>query len=263
MTSLANIPGEARCKQLVYRLLTNRTTCMRCSGQLSWRQEYGWCRTCRTKVRPKAATWFRGSNLRYRQLFVLLWCWQQRQSPGTARLVAGVSYTTVHRWYHRFRSLLPTLSSLSVLTGTIEVDESFFGRQRFGHQTVVVGAIERCSRALRLQMVTDRTRRSLEPFVRTHVAAGSTVATDAHRAYHHLAGDYQRLICNHAANDFGSTNLMENTWGVMKRHLRKLHGCIPTQNLQLYLNEWMARHNQPSWFSSPQDYLTATLFRMG
>ena len=65
MSSLA-LPSEARCKQLVYRLLTNQTTCVSCSGKLSWKRDYGWCRTCRTKVRPKAATWFRGSKLTYK-----------------------------------------------------------------------------------------------------------------------------------------------------------------------------------------------------
>src|SRR5687767_5615032 len=62
MSSLASIPGEARCKQLVHQLLTSKTTCAACSGKLSWKREYGWCTVCRTKVRPKAATWFRGQQ---------------------------------------------------------------------------------------------------------------------------------------------------------------------------------------------------------
>lgn len=159
MTSLANIPSEARCKQAVHRLLTNQTTCSVCSGILSWRREYGWCRICRRKIRPKAATWFRGSNLRYRQLFLLLWCFQNRQSPNTARLVAGVSYTTIRRWYWRFRAVLPVAAP--ELSGLVEVDESFFGKQKYGHQTMVVGAIERDTRRLRLQVIPDRAQDTL------------------------------------------------------------------------------------------------------
>lgn len=41
MTSLANIPGEARYKQVVYRLLTNKITCTHCVGKIAWRREYG------------------------------------------------------------------------------------------------------------------------------------------------------------------------------------------------------------------------------
>ena len=113
MSSLASIPGEARCKQVVHYLLTNKTTCTTCSSKLSWKREYGWCKLCRTKVRPKAATWMRSSNLKYRQIFGLLWCFQNRQSPHTARLVADVSYPTVRRWYTKFRENLPESSFIT------------------------------------------------------------------------------------------------------------------------------------------------------
>jgi hypothetical protein len=160
VTSLANIPGEARCKQLVYRLPTNQSTHTMCGRTLSWKQTYGWCRTCRTKVRPKAATWFRGCKLSYRQLFLLLWCFQNKQSPGTTRLVTGPSYTTIARWYWRFRAQLP--AAVPELEGIVEVDESFFGKQRYGHQAMVVGAIERDTRRLRLRVIPDRAQDTLE-----------------------------------------------------------------------------------------------------
>jgi transposase-like protein len=260
VTSLPNIPGEARCKQAVHRLLTNTTTCIRCTSKLSWKRsrDYGWCKPCRTKVRPKAVTWFRSSKLGYRQMFVLLWCWQQRQSPRTACLVVGVSYTTVSRWYKRFRTLLPT--SVGMLSGVVEVDESFFGKQKYGHQTMVVGAIERDTRRLRLQVISDRAQDTLELFLTKHVARSSLLLTDAHAGYHDLEFyGYAHERCNHSRGHFGPTNNIENMWGVMKRHMRKLYGCVPTKQLQLHLNEWMARQNQPSWFASPENYLRFTL----
>lgn len=258
MTSLTNIPGEARCKQLVYQLLTNKTTCRSCNGKLSWKREYGWCRSCRTKVRPKAATWFRGSKLTYRQVFTLLWCFQNRQSPNTARLAVGVSYTTVRRWYWRFRQQLPAVTL--GLSGIVEVDESFFGKQKYGHQTMVIGAIERDTRRLRLQVIPDRAQDTLELFLTSTVARSSLLLTDAHAGYHDLEFyGYSHERCNHSNGHFGPTNQIENMWGVMKRYLRKLYGCVPTKHLQLILNEWMARQNQPSWFASPTNYLKATL----
>lgn len=258
MTSLANIPGEARCKQVVYQLLTHKTTCASCSGKLSWKREYGWCRQCRTKVRPKAATWFRGSKLSYRQIFLLLWCFQNRQSPNTARLVVDVSYTTVRRWYWRFRAVLPKM--MPELSGIVEVDESFFGKQKYGHQTIVAGAIERDTRRLRLQVIPDRAQDTLELFLTATVNRGSHLLTDAHAGYHDLEFyGYTHERCNHSHGHFGPTNKIENMWGVVKRYLKKLYGCIPTKNLQLILNEWMARQNQPSWFASPTNYLKATV----
>jgi len=258
MSSLAEVPGEARCKQLVHQLLTKRTCCVACSGALSWRRKYGWCRTCRVKVRPKAAMWFRGSKLRYRQLFLLLWCFQNRQSPQTACLITGTSYTTVRRWYWRFRERLP--ASPPELSGIVEVDESFFGKQKYGHQTMVVGAIERDTRKLRLEVIPDRAQDTLELFLTGTVARNSLLLTDAHAGYHDLEFyGFTHERCNHSNGHFGPTNMIENMWGVMKRHLRKLYGCVPTTRLEFMLHERMARQNSPWLFTSPQNYLKATV----
>lgn len=260
MTSLTNIPGEARCKQLVHQLLTKRTTCKGCNGKLVWKRarDYGWCAVCRVKVRPKAATWFRGSNLTYRQVFLLLWCFQNRQSPNTARLVAGVSYTTVRRWYWRFRLQLP--SAAPKLSGIVEVDESFFGKQKYGHQALVAGALERDTRRLRLQVIPDRAQDTLEGFLTATVARSSLLVTDYHGGYNDLEFyGYSHERCNHSNGHFGPTNQIENMWGVMKRHLKKLYGCIPTKRLHLICNEWMARQNSPWLFASPANYLKATV----
>ena len=258
MTSLTNVPAERRCKQLVHRLLTHQTSCTTCNGTLSWRREYGWCRSCRTKVRPKAGTWFRGSKLKYRQIFLLLWCWQQRQSPGTARLVVGVSYTTVNRWYWRFRQHVP--ETAPELSGVVEVDESFFGRQKYGGQKLVAGAIERDTRRVRLQLIPDRAQDTLELFLTATIARSSFILTDAHAGYSDLAYyGYAHERCNHSNGHFGPTNQIENFWGVLKRHLKKLYGCVPTRQLRLILREWMARQNSPGLFASPTAYLAATV----
>lgn len=210
------------------------------------------------KYARKAATWFRGSKLTYRQTFILLWCFQNRQSPNTARLIAGVSYTTVHRWYWRFRRQLPTATP--ELSGIVEVDESFFGKQRYGHQAMVVGAIERDTRRLRLQVIPDRAQDTLELFLTNAIARKSLVLTDAFAGYHDLEFyGYSHERCNHSNGHFGPTNNIENMWSVMKRYLRKLYGNIPTKHLELILGEWMARQNQPSWFASPQAFLKATV----
>ena len=79
MTNLADIPSEARCKQLIYELTnTNKNKSQgknihhACGNKILWKREYDWYRECRVKIRPKAAMWFRNSNLSYRKLFFLL-----------------------------------------------------------------------------------------------------------------------------------------------------------------------------------------------
>ncbi|MGH7238998.1 MAG: IS1595 family transposase [Candidatus Saccharimonadales bacterium] len=263
MTSLTNIPTEARCKSSVLKLLTGSGKCTKCQSKVSFKREYGWCSNCRVKIRPKATTWFRGSKLTYRQLFVLLWCWQHRQSPGTARLVAGISYTTVARWYWRFRALVPQDDTSKLLDGIVEADEAYFGKRRYGNQTIVMGAIERDTAKLKLAVIPDTEQDSLEGFLETHVARQSLVVTDYHMSYNDLEFlGYSHERFNHSKGHFAGTNHIESNWSAMKRYLRKLYGCVPTKRLKLILREWMARHNQPELFNSPTNFLQETLFRI-
>lgn len=261
MTSLADIPGEARCKQLIYELVTKQKSHLACGESIAWKRnrDYGWCKVCRTKVRPKAGMWFRGSKLSYQQLFMLLHCWQSRQSPGATRIATGLSYPTIQRWYARFRGHLPPDGG-KLLSGVVAVDESWFGKQRYGGQTIVIGGIEVDTRRLRLQVIPDTDQDSIELFLESWIDRGSHLITDAHASYNGVEWlGYSREAYNHSKGRFGASNHIECIWSAMKRHMRKLYGCVPTTYLQSILNEWMARHNQRSLFESPLNYLRATV----
>lgn len=263
MTSLAfkNIPSEAKCKRIIQKLTTGSDRCTECSGRISFKRSvtYGWCKTCRTKVRPKAATWMRNSKLSYQQIFTLLHCWQFRQSPGAARTATGISYPTIQRWYARFRKELPPDGG-ELLSGVVAVDESWFGKKRHGGQTIVIGGIEKDTRRLRLQVIPDTEQDSIELFLEAWVDRSSHLITDASASYNGVEWlGYTREAYNHSKGHFGDSNHIECIWSAMKRHLRKLYGCVPTRYLQDILNEWMARHNQRSLFESPLNYLRATV----
>lgn len=261
MTSLADIPGEARCKQLMHELITNQKHHVPCGSKVAWKRgrDYGWCRVCRVKIRPKAATWLRGSKLSYRQLFFLLYAWQQRQSPGSIRIAIGISYPTIQRWYTRFRQHLPSDGG-ELLSGVVAVDEAWFGKRRHGGQTIVMGGIETDTRRLRLQVIPDADQDSIERFLEAWVTRDSHLITDAAAAYNDVEWlGYSRDAYNHSKGHFGQSNHIECIWSALKRHMRKLYGCIPTKYLQDILNEWMARHNQRSLFESPLAYLRATV----
>lgn len=136
-----------------------------------------------------------------------------------------------------------------MLSGIVEVDEAWFGKRKFGGQTIVMGAIE---------------RDSLESFLEAHVTRDSLVVTDCAAGYNDLGFlGYGHEAWNHSKGNFAGTNHIEGTWSALKRYLRKLYGCVPTKHIQLVLNEWMARHNNRRLFASPQAYLELTLFRIG
>lgn len=258
MNSLATLPSERQCHIQLFKLMYGSSRCPSCTERLSFRRAYAWCRLCRTKHSVRAATWFRGSNLPLQKLWLLIWCWQKQKATGTAVDIAGVSYPTVRRWFRRFRALVP--ESMLQLSGIVEVDESFFGKQKFGKQTIVVGAIERDTRRIRLQIIPDRAQDTLELFLTNTVARSAHLTTDAHSGYHDLEFyGYSHERCNHSNGHFGPTNMIENFWGVLKRSLRRLYGKLTLIDLQNILKEWEQRQNQPELFYTVDSYLRATL----
>lgn len=198
MNSLTNLPAERQCHKQVFKAILGTKDCPACAGRLLYRTSYAWCRYCRKKWSAKAVCWLRQSKLTYRNLWLLIWCWQQQKSTGTTVDITGLSYPTVRRWIRLFRIHLP--SSDLKLSGIVEIDESFFGKQKHGSQTIVVGAIERDTRRIRLQIIPDRAQDSLEMFISNTVDTSSHLLTDAHYGYHDLEFyGYSHERCNHSS----------------------------------------------------------------
>jgi transposase-like protein len=176
----------------------------------------------------------------------------------------NLSYPTIERWYKRFRQHLPPDNTVK-LSGIVEVDEAYFGKRRYGHQVIVVGAIERLidpktnTRRLKLRIIPDTEQDSLEKFLEDNVERDSLVITDCHMGYNDIEWlGYSHESWNHSLEHFAGTNHIEQNWSAMKRYLRKLYGNIPTTDIQLILDEWVARHNRPDIFQSPEKFLQGT-----
>jgi hypothetical protein len=168
-----------------------------------------------------------------KQLCILLRCRQHKKSPDTARLLAGVSYTTVARWYHRLREQVPEANL--TLQGLVQIDESYFGKLRSRQpQLIVTGAIEPDTRHVMLRVTNSRGQDALEQFVLDHIASGTMVVSDKWWAYGELPLlGYGHESWNHSTGQFAGTNQAEGIWSSMKRYLRKLYGNVPTKQLEL------------------------------
>jgi len=259
MNSIASLPGNWQCHKQLFKIVWGVDHCPDCGGKLLFRPNYEWCKQCRLKTSVKGETWLRYSNLPYRKLWLLIWCWQQKQTIGSTRQLCGVSYPTIRKWFKRFRTVLP--KDRTVLSGLVEADESAFGKQKFGNQIWVVGAIERDTRQIKLRIIPSRDRDSLEQFILDNVEPGSHINTDAWGAYNELSLlGYTHDWCNHSIGHFGETNLIENLWSVIKRHLRSMYNSkLTLTDLPLILNEWQIRQNKPKLMYNVSNYLNATV----
>jgi len=268
MSTLPKFASNKKCWQILNNLVFgDEVCCPACRSVMheNYRGRYVWCRICRKKYRATAyrSSWLYGMKITPRQLFILLYCWQTKRYTETAYLLAGVSYTTVHRWFARFRTqLVGSDEATIVLEGVIQVDESYFGKRRYKQaQRIVVGAKDPTSGKTALRITDSRDQQPLEQFVQDFIAPGSLVVSDKWWAYEELPLlGYGHESWNHSRGQFAGTNQGENVWSISKRHARKLFGGrILTAELSELCREWMARANQPSLFYSPIEFLRFTL----
>lgn len=255
--NISGIPSNYHCHRKLYKLVWGDYACPECSKcGMKFRDSYEWCPHCRKKFSVKKETFFRHSKLSYKTLWTLVWCWQNKWSISEVHKATNLSYLTIRKWYKKFRLQLP--EDDTKLYGEVEADESFIGRLRFGHQQLVIGVIERHTRRIRLRIIRDRSRATIEHFIADTVEPGSMIATDALKSYNelYLLG-YEHEDCNHELGIFGPTNHIENLWSVIKRQLRRIHNTLSFSydDLKAILGEFELRHNHPELFYNVDNYL--------
>jgi len=174
---------------------------------------------------------------------------------GLAVETAGVYAPTARRWYRLFRSNFPP--NEAEFSGTVEVDESFFGRKRNGKQAIVLGMLERRTGRVALRHVPRRDDEQTDRFILDHAIGGTTVCTDGAQCYVGIDSffGYCHVRCNHSEFVFGPTNRIEATWSRLKRFLRRTVGRPTCRDLDETLREFEWRTNRPEMFDSPLRFL--------
>jgi transposase-like protein len=241
---LDRIPSDAKMRAVLFRATFGiRPHCPRCgSGKVKRSEARYRCAKCRKPFSLTSVSWLRGTKLGYRDVFVLLTLWQKRVAFRTAVGISGLSHVTVRRWFRKFRTHLVYESP--VLSGSVEIDESWLGKKRHGNQTIAIGAIERSSGKAVIR------------------GKGTKVFSDAWLGYRGIDRffGYRHSAHIHDRGDFGPTNHIENLWSRLKSFItRTWHHCW-REHLPDLLREFEARINAPSLFDSPLGYLENCLF---
>lgn len=255
--SVADLPSEYHCHRNFYKCIWGDISCSNCGcRKLKFRRNYEYCPHCKHKSSVKAETIFKNSNLSFRQIYLLIWCWQKKFGIQESIATIGISYPTIERWLDRLRASLP--ESDVVLEDIVEIDGSFFGRYKYGSQKLVAGAINPGSKQIVLRIVYRRDSEAVEDFVKAYIKHGSLIRTDGLASYNQesLAG-YDHERCDHDNFYFGPTNHIENLWSVIKRHLRHIYRDLTftTKRLNLILREYETRYNYKEIFYNVDSYL--------
>ncbi len=180
-----------------------------------------------------------------------------------AAKVLRLNRNTVNRYYRIFRDriLAHQLSLKQQFTGTVEVDESYFGatrrrgdpgskrRGRGSDKQPVFGVIERDGRVF-TEVVSDCKKKTLQGIIRGKVALDATIMSDGWAGYDGLVdvgydAHFRILKKQREHSPFvdGKVHIngIESFWSFTKRRLVKFNGTKANFELHLKECEWRWR----------------------
>lgn len=166
---------------------------------------------------------------------------------------------TVDRYYMIFRTRIAAYQEQQKqrFTGSVEIDESYFGSRHFGDPRgrstktkIPVIGIRKRKGLVYTEILPDASKRSIMPIITKLIQKSkSNIYTDKWHSYDGLVlSGYKHYRINHSkefVRNHNHINGIESFWSYVKRKMRK-HNGIPKKNFYLYLKEAEFRFNNRS-----------------
>jgi ISXO2-like transposase domain/Transposase zinc-ribbon domain len=225
------------------------------------------CGGCGRRTSVTAGTIFDRTRTPLTVWFTACWMFATQKDGVSAlslqRALDIGSYQTAWALLHRLRSVL-VRPARDLLTGTVEVDETFIGGEEpglrggraRGKKSLVGIAVEvrepkgigRC----RMAVLSDASAGALEPFVTGSVQPGSRIITDGWAGYGCLGGlgyiherRSQRAARAHGEDPSVLLPAVHRVAALAKRWLLGTHqGSVDAAHLPGYLDEFVFRFNR-------------------
>lgn len=173
----------------------------------------------------------------------------------SAAELSGVNRNTAILFFHKLREAIHDKiisDELPMMSGEVELDESYFGGRRKGKRgrgaggkIPVFGLLKR-NGYVHAMLISNAASATLLPIIREKIRPHSVVYTDSFRAYDVLdVSEFHHYRINHSklfAEKNNHINGIENFWNQSKRHLRRYNG-IPKEHFHLFLKECEWRFN--------------------
>ncbi len=189
-----------------------------------------------------------------------------KNGVSSCEVARALNITQKTAWFmdHRIRFSLG-MGPGNKLSGQVEADETFIGgKARNMHsatrgrkitgtggkdKTAVMGILERGPKStgsqVRVKVIDNTKKKTLQSEIREHVLAGSAVFTDALRSYEGL-DEFQHEVVDHAVEYVRGevhTNGLENFWSLLKRGIHGTYVSVEPFHLFRYLDEQAFRYN--------------------
>lgn len=254
---------EQSCREYLYRMRwPNGFRCPRCDGEKAWAMSGGLykCSKCKYRTSVTAGTIFQDTGKPLQVWFQAMWHVTNQKNGvsalGLQRALGLGSYRTAWRCLHKLRRAM-VRPGRDRLSGTVEVDESFYGgpkpgkrgRGAAGKTLILIAAQKEGDHVgrIRLRRIRDASGNTLEKAVQEIVEPGSDVRTDGWRGYTGLKGLGYKHDVVRASPSVGDNLLprVNQVVSLLKRWLLGTHqGRIQPAHLDYYLDEFTFRFNR-------------------
>lgn len=219
---------------------------------------YLWrCRSCGKQYTVRVGTVMEDSAIPLRHWVFAFWgavAHKKGVSALQIRRQTGLSYKSALFLMHRIRWAMGQDDG-SMLTGTVEADETYIGGKRKGkvgrpgrdsHKTPVFAAVERNGR-VRAMPVTDVTGATLKGALKGMVHKTARIVTDEYASYHgigdHFDGGHD--VVTHKTGEYARgdvyTNTAEAFFSLLKRGVIGTFHNISRKHLHRYVSEFQFR----------------------
>ena len=264
-------PDNCR-EYVVARRWANGVTCPTCgcadviflANQNRWQ-----CRNKHSKRQfsLKTGTIYEDSPLGLDKWLVATWLVSNcKNGVSSCEVGRALKITQKTAWFmdHRIRFSLG-VGPGNKLSGQVEADETYIGgKARNMHadkraekitgtggkdKAAVMGILERGPKSVgskvRVKVIENAKKKTLQSEIRDHVLAGSAVFTDALKSYEGL-DEFQHEVVDHAVEYVRGevhTNGLENFWSLLKRGIHGTYVSVEPFHLFRYLDEQAFRYN--------------------
>jgi hypothetical protein len=221
----------------------------------------------RRQFSVKVGTIFEDSPLGLDKLLPCVWMVANMKNGVSSHEIGrslGVTQKTAWFMLHRIRLAMKE-TYMPQFSGTVDADETYVGgkvknmhaaRRRemkarhWAGKVAVMGLLERHGRdgqsVVRAQVISGTKRRELFGIIKTDVALGSNVMTDALPSYASMNHLYVHQFVDHTeqyVNGNVHTNGIENFRSLLKRAIHGTYISVEPFHLERYLDEQMFRFN--------------------
>jgi transposase-like protein len=219
------------------------------------------CRACRKQFTVTVGTVFEDSHIPISKWLLAIHLLASSKKGISAHQLhrnLGISYKGAWFMAHRLRWAMSDGGVAEMLSGTVEVDETYIGGKKIrgtkrgrpgpdSHKTPVVALVERGTGKVRAMPMERITSDNLRSAMQKHVSLSAKVMTDELPAYRFVAGTFvDHQTVDHGRDEYvrGSAhvNTAEGFFSLLKRGVNGVYHHVSRGHLARYCDEFAFRY---------------------